>query len=95
MIKPLDLKVEVPDPEKSCCLQEDKVFQITAEVRSILSRRRPEDCRTMTYEFFQRVYSSIEQEMLREEDPNSTACHDPYVEALLEKLIVRYITNRK
>jgi hypothetical protein len=64
------------------------MYQFTAEIKSILLKRKAPEIRILTYEFFKKVYSSIEQEMLSEEDPNSTACHDPYVEMLLEKLIV-------
>jgi len=49
----------------------------------------------MTYEFFKRLHNNIEQEMLSEEDPNSTACHDPYIEKLLEKLIVSNISYKE
>lgn len=86
----MDLKVESHVPEKSECEKEDQVFLLTSEVRSVLSKRRSPEARILTYEFFKKIYSSIEQEMLREEDPNSTACHDPYVQKLLEKLIVSY-----
>lgn len=65
------------------------MYQLTAEIKSILLKRKAPEIRILTYEFFKKVYSSIEQEMLSEEDPNSTACRDPYVEKLLEKLIVR------
>lgn len=91
-MKPIDLKVESANTPKSNCEQEDKVYQLTAEVRTILSNRRSQESRTMTYEFFKRLHNNIEQEMLSEEDPNSTACHDPYIEKLLEKLIVSNIT---
>lgn len=92
--KPMDLKVETPYPQQNDCEQQDKVFQLTAEVRSILSNRKSPAARVMTYQFFQRIYGSIEQEMLSEQDPNSTACHDPYVGKLLEKLIVRECERR-
>jgi len=69
--------------------QENRMYQLTAEIKSILLKRKSPEIRILTYEFFKKIYSSIEQEMLSEEDPNSTACHDPYVEKLLEKLIVR------
>lgn len=65
------------------------MFQLTAQIKSILLKRKAPEVRILTYEFFKKVYSSIEQEMLKEDDPSSTACHDPYVEKLLEKLIVR------
>jgi len=68
--------------------EENRMYQLTAEIKSILLKRKSPEIRILTYEFFKKVYSSIEQEMLSEEDPNSTACHDPYVEKLLEKLIV-------
>lgn len=87
MVKPLDLRVESSSDQGETEL-EDKAYRITAEVRSILSRRRTPGARSLAYQFFKRVYSSIEQEMLSEEDPNSTACRDPYVEKLLDKLIV-------
>jgi len=64
------------------------MYQLTAEIKKILLKRKAPEIRILTYEFFKKVYSSIEQEMLSEENPNSTACHDPYVERLLEKLIV-------
>ncbi|KAF0773776.1 DUF4485 domain-containing protein [Aphis craccivora] len=88
VVKPIDLKVEMSSAPKKICEQEDKVYQLTAEVRAILSNRRSQESRMLTYEFFKRLLNNIEQEMLSEEDPNSTACHDPHVEALLEKLIV-------
>lgn len=69
--------------------QENRMYQLTAEIKSILLKRKSPEIRTLTYEFFKKIYSSIEQEMLSEEDPNSTACRDPYVKELLEKLIVR------
>lgn len=64
------------------------MYQLTAEIKSILLKRKSPEIRILNYEFFKKLYSSIEQEMLSEEDPNSTACRDPYVENLLEKLIV-------
>lgn len=90
-MKPIDLKVESSQTPKSNCEQEDKVYQLTAEVRTILSNRKSKESRKLTYEFFKRLHNNIEQEMLSEEDPNSTACHDPYIEKLLEKLIVSNI----
>lgn len=66
----------------------DKLYQMNAQVRSIMSKRKSPEARKSTYEFFKTLYNSIEQEMLREEDPNSTACRDPYVEKLLENLLV-------
>lgn len=89
MVKPLDLKVESSNAQIIGSEQDDKLYQLTAEVRSILSKRKSPESRMSAYEFFRKIYSSIEQEMLSEQDPNSTACHDPYVEKLLEKLIVR------
>ncbi|XP_022173257.1 uncharacterized protein LOC111035790 [Myzus persicae] len=86
-VKPIDLKVESANTPKSNCEQEDKVYQLTGEVRTILSNRRSQESRKLTYEFFKKLHNNIEQEMLSEEDPNSTACHDPYIEKLLEKLI--------
>jgi len=53
-----------------------------------MAKRQSPDARKSTLEFFQQIYNNIEQEMLREEDPYSTACHDPYIEKLLEKLLV-------
>lgn len=90
VVKSLNLEVESQIVEKSECEKEDQVFLLTSEVRSILSTRRSPEARLLTYEFLKKIYSSIEQEMLREEDPNSTACHDPYVQKLLQKLIVSY-----
>ncbi|XP_027849100.2 uncharacterized protein LOC114128723 [Aphis gossypii] len=90
VVKPLDLKVELSDVQKqnSKSGKESIMYQFTAEIKCILSKRKAPEIRKLTYEFFKKVYSSIEQEMLREEDPNSTACHDPYVEMLVEKLII-------
>jgi hypothetical protein len=87
VVKPLDLRVEMSNDQAEPEL-EDKAYRITAEVRSILSQRKTPEARMLAYQFFKRVYSSIEQEMLGEQDPNSTACRDPYVEKLLDKLIV-------
>ncbi|XP_060836391.1 uncharacterized protein LOC132919056 [Rhopalosiphum padi] len=86
--KPLDLKVDLSNVQNSKSGQENVMYQFTAEIKSILLKRKAPEIRILTYEFFKKVYSSIEQEMLSEEDPNSTACHDPYVEMLLEKLII-------
>jgi len=85
--------VETPSAPANVCDQQDKVYQIKAEVLSILSNRKSPEDRELTREFFNTLYSSIEQEMLRETDPNSTACHDPYVERLLKKLLVSSIEN--
>jgi len=84
--------VELSDVQKqnSKSEKESIMYQFTAEIKCILSKRKAPEIRILTYEFFKKVYSSIEQEMLREEDPNSTACHDPYVEMLVEKLIVSH-----
>lgn len=84
----LDLKVESPAAHKNISDQEDKAYQIKATVRSTLLLRKSPEERKLTVDFYNRIYASIEQEMLREVDPNSTACHDPYVEKLLEKLLV-------
>jgi len=68
--------------------KENRMYQLTAEIKSILLKRKAPEIRILTYEFFKKIYSSIEQEMLSEGDLNSTACRDPYVGKLLEKLIV-------
>lgn len=80
--------MDLSNAQNSKCGKENKMYQLTAEIKSILLKRKSPEIRISTFEFFKKVYCSIEQEMLREEDPNSTACHDPYVEKLLEKLIV-------
>jgi len=54
----------------------------------MLAKRQLPQARKSTLEFFQQIYDNIEQEMLREEDPYSTDCHNPYIEKLLEKLLV-------
>lgn len=83
----MDFKVETPYEQEDEG-EENEEFQLTTEIKSILSKRRSPESRMMTYQFFNRMYDSIEQEMLSEQDPNSTACHDPYLEKLLEKLLV-------
>ncbi|VVC42953.1 Domain of unknown function DUF4485, partial [Cinara cedri] len=87
VIQPLDLQVETTNSRNNKNEHDDKLNQITVEVKAILSKRKSVEARVLTQQFFQRIYNNIEQEMLREEDPNSTACHDPYVEKLLEMLI--------
>lgn len=89
MVKPLDLKVESSNAKMNSSEMEDQMYRLTVEVRTILSKRKSPEERVLTYEFYKKIYSSIEQEMLSEQDPNSTACRDPYVEKLLEKLIVK------
>jgi len=64
------------------------MFKLKAKVKSILAKRQLPEARKATLEFFQQLYSGIEQEMLREEEPYSTDCHDPYIEKLLDKLLV-------
>lgn len=88
VVQPLDLKVETPDLRNNNNEHDDKMYEVTVEVKAILSKRKSVEARMSTQQFFKTVYNSIEQEMLSEQDPNSTACHDPYVEKLLEKLIV-------
>ncbi|VVC37441.1 Hypothetical protein CINCED_3A006598 [Cinara cedri] len=87
VVQPLDLQVESPDSQNNKSEHDDKLYKITVEVKAILSKRKSVEARVLTQQFFQRVYNSIEQEMLSEQDPNSTACHDPYVKKLLENLI--------
>lgn len=88
-VKPLDLKVESSTANMSSSEVDDQVYRLTVEVRTILSMRKSPKKRDSTYEFYKKIYSSIEQEMLSEQDCHSTACRDPYVEKLLEKLIVK------
>ncbi|XP_050527685.1 uncharacterized protein LOC126897831 isoform X2 [Daktulosphaira vitifoliae] len=86
-IKSTDMKVETSkESEKDCFLQQDNIQKITAEVRSVLAKRKPPEARMFTYQFYKSVYDNIEQEMLNEQDPNSLACRDPYIEKMLEML---------
>ncbi|XP_060866952.1 uncharacterized protein LOC132942518 [Metopolophium dirhodum] len=87
-VKPLDLKVDMSNVQNNECKKETRMYQLTAEIKSILLKRKAPEIRILTYEFFKKVYGSIEQEMLSEENPSNTACRDPYVEKLLEKLII-------
>ncbi|CAI6351004.1 unnamed protein product [Macrosiphum euphorbiae] len=87
-VKSLDLKVDMSDVQNNESNKENRMYQLTAEIKKILLKRKAPEIRISTFEFFKKVYSSIEQEMLSEGDLNSTACRDPYVENLLEKLII-------
>lgn len=87
-IKPLHLKVEPPNVQTCSCELEDRVYLLTAETRSVLAKRKLPESRMSAYKFFTQIYSSIEQEMLNEQSPENTVCHDPYIEKLLEKLQV-------
>ncbi|XP_050426955.1 uncharacterized protein LOC126837169 [Adelges cooleyi] len=86
-IRMSDMKVETAkETENNCFSQNNNVQKITAEVRSVLAKRKPPEARMFTYQFYKSMYDSIEQEMLSEQDPNSSACHDPYIEKMLEML---------
>lgn len=89
VVTSLDLKVESATPRQNGIWEEqDEMFELKVKFMSTFAKRQSPDARKSTLELFRQIYSSIEQEMLREEDPYSTACHDPYIEKLLEKLLV-------
>lgn len=89
LVKSLDLKVDTSNNAEICNEQEERVFQLRAEIKLILSKRKSLEVRKSNYEFFKRICRIIEQEMLSEKDPYSTACRDPYIKLMLEKLVVR------